>query len=71
MTARPQPDPGQPAARVMITCEPVLTVFYRSTRLRAAVLTEVNPSYEPSGKALMRYVDTVTSALTAGLTAPG
>jgi arginase len=45
-----------------------LTAFYRSTRLRAAVLTEVNPGYEPSGKTLMRYVDAVTSALTAGLT---
>jgi arginase len=46
----------------------VLTAFYRAPGLRAAVLTEVNPSYEPSGAALTRYVDAVAGALAAGLT---
>jgi hypothetical protein len=32
------------------------------------VLTEVNPSYEPSGVALARYVDAVAGALAAALT---
>jgi arginase len=45
----------------------VLTVFYRAPRFRAAVLTEVNPSYEPSGAALARYVDAVAGALIAAL----
>jgi arginase len=34
--------------------------------LAAVVLTEVNPSYDPSGAQLARYVDTVTSALAHG-----
>jgi len=45
----------------------VLTACYRAPRLRAAVLTEINPSYEPSGVALDRYVDAVAGALAAGL----
>jgi arginase len=48
-----------------------LTAFYRAPRFRAAVLTEVNPSYEPSGAALARYVDAVAGALAAGLTGSG
>ena len=32
-----------------------------------AVMTEVNPSYDPSGVSVARYVDTVTGALIAGL----
>jgi arginase len=35
--------------------------------LSAVVLTEVNPSYDPSGQQLARYVDAVTSALANGL----
>ncbi len=45
----------------------VLTACYQAPRLRAAVLTEINPSYEPSGVALARYVDAVAGALVAGL----
>ena len=48
-----------------------LTAFYRAPGFRAAVLTEVNPSYEPSGAALARYVDAVAGALAAGLTGSG
>ena len=32
-----------------------------------AVLTEVNPSYDPDGDSLSRYVDAVAGALSAGL----
>jgi arginase len=46
----------------------VLPVFYRMPRLLAAVFTEVNPSYEPSGAALARYVDATAGALAAALT---
>ena len=46
----------------------VLAVFYRVPRLRAAVFTEVNPGYEPSGTALARYVDAVAGSLAAALT---
>jgi arginase len=45
----------------------VLTVCYRASQFRAAVLTEVNPSYEPSGAALARYTDAVAGALIAAL----
>ncbi|MGO9783691.1 MAG: arginase family protein [Streptosporangiaceae bacterium] len=48
----------------------VLPVFYRMPGLLAAVFTEVNPSYEPSGAALARYVDATAGALTAALTVP-
>ncbi len=47
----------------------VLTVFYRVPRLHAAVFTEVNPSYDPSGVALARYVDVVTRSLMGALSA--
>ena len=46
----------------------LLPGFYAQPRLRAAVFTEVNPSYDPSGASLTRYVDTVAGALAAGLT---
>jgi arginase len=46
----------------------VLPVFYRVPDLHAAVCTEVNPSYEPAGTALARYVDAVAGSLVAGLT---
>jgi arginase len=46
----------------------ILAGFYRVPGLCAAVLTEVNPSYEPSGSALARYVDAVAGALAAALT---
>ena len=47
----------------------VLTVFYRVPRLHAAVFTEVNPSYDPSGVALARYVSMVTRSLMGALSA--
>jgi arginase len=47
----------------------LLPGFYAVAGLRAAVFTEVNPSYEPSGRSLARYVDTVAGALASGLTA--
>jgi hypothetical protein len=35
--------------------------------LAAAVFTEVNPSYDPSGAQLQRYVDVVAQALLSTL----
>ena len=49
------------------TARDALTMFYGSPHVVAAVLTEVNPSYDPSGVSLSRYVDMVTAALIAGL----
>ena len=46
----------------------VLSVLCAAPTLAAVVLTEVNPSYEPSGRQLARYVDTVASALVRSLT---
>ena len=45
------------------TAGDVLAGLLRAPALRAVVLTEVNPSYEPSGTALGRYVAMVTGAL--------
>lgn len=53
------------------TAADILAAFYRAPRFCAAVLTEVNPSYEPSGAALARYTSAVTGALTSALTQPG
>ncbi len=50
------------------TAAGLLPGFYAQPDLRAAVFTEVNPSYEPSGTSLARYVETVAGALAAGLT---
>jgi arginase len=44
-----------------------LKVFLGAPELVAIVLTEVNPSYEPSGRALARYVETFGGALAACL----
>jgi arginase len=52
------------------TAAGILAGFYRVPGLRAAVFTEVNPGYEPSGAALARYVGAVAGALTAALTGP-
>jgi arginase len=49
------------------TAADALTTFYSAPQLVAAVMTEINPSYDPSGVSLGRYVDTVTGALIAGL----
>ncbi len=45
------------------TASELLTAFYRAPALRAVVLTEVNPSYEPTGATLGRYVNVVAGAL--------
>ena len=41
----------------------LLTAFCRAPALAAVVLTEVNPSYEPTGTTLGRYVAMVSAAL--------
>jgi arginase len=46
-----------------------LAVLCAAPTLTAIVLTEVNPSYDPAGDQLGRYVDAVTGAIAAGLTA--
>lgn len=46
----------------------VLRVLCAAPTLAAIVLTEVNPSYEPSGTQLGRYVATVGAAIGHGLT---
>ena len=51
----------------LATAAEVLPSFYRVPVLRAAVFTEVNPSYDPSGTSLTRYVDTVAGALAGAL----
>jgi arginase len=45
----------------------VLSVLFAAPSLAVVVLTEVNPSYDPSGESLRRYVEAVTSALVTGL----
>lgn len=46
----------------------VLGVLCAAPTLVAIVLTEVNPSYDPAGHQLARYVDTVAAAIGHGLT---
>jgi arginase len=45
----------------------VLSVLFAAPRLAAVVLTEVNPSYDPHGGSLPRYIDAVAGALITGL----
>lgn len=45
----------------------VLTVAAAAPHLAAIVLTEINPTYDPTGIQLDRYVDTVVTALAAGV----
>jgi arginase len=47
----------------------VLAVLCGAPTLAAVVLTEVNPSHDPSGHQLARYIDTVTGAIARGLAA--
>jgi arginase len=44
-----------------------LSVLFAAPALSAVVLTEVNPSYDPSGDSLDRYIEAVTGALISGL----
>ena len=53
------------------TAGELLTAFYRAPALRAVVLTEVNPSYEPTGATLGRYVNVVAGALSGALAGTG
>jgi arginase len=46
----------------------VLRVLCAAPTLAGVVLTEVNPSYDPSGRQLRRYVDTIGAAIGHGLT---
>ncbi len=46
----------------------VLRVLCAAPTLAAIVLTEVNPSYDPAGHQLARYVETVAAAIGSGLT---
>jgi arginase len=45
----------------------VLAALCAAPALAAIVLTEVNPSYDPTGRQLARYVDTVAGAVGHGL----
>jgi arginase len=47
----------------------VLAVLCGAPTLASIVLTEVNPSYDPTGHQLTRYIDTVTGAIARGLAA--
>jgi arginase len=47
----------------------VLAVLCGAPTLAAVVLTEVNPSHDPTGRQLTRYVDTVAGAIARGLAA--
>ncbi len=47
----------------------VLAVLCGAPTLAAVVLTEINPSYDPTGHQLTRYIDTVGGAIAHGLAA--
>jgi arginase len=47
----------------------VLTVLCGAPTVAAIVLTEVNPSYDPTGQQLARYIDTVAGAVARGIAA--
>jgi arginase len=53
------------------TAGELLTAFFRAPALRGLVLTEVNPSYEPTGATLGRYVNVVAGALSGALAGAG
>jgi arginase len=43
----------------------VLEILLAAPSLGALILTEVNPTYDPAGEQLVRYVETVTAALSS------
>ena len=45
----------------------VLAILCAAPTLAAVVLTEVNPSYDPTGRQLSRYTNTVADAIGLGL----
>ena len=51
----------------LAVAQQVLSVLFGAPALSAIVLTEVNPSYDPSGESLDRYLTAVTGALITGL----
>jgi arginase len=50
------------------TAAEALAVLCAADNLAAVVLTEVNPSYDPTGQLLTRYLDAVVGAIADGLT---
>lgn len=52
----------------LVAAQQVLTGLFAAPRLAAVVLTEVNPSYDPDGDSLARYIEAVTGALTTAVT---
>jgi arginase len=52
----------------LTTAEQVLRVLLGDPAASALVLTEVNPTHDPSGIQLRRYISTVTAAIATGLT---
>ena len=49
------------------TAEDVLATLLETDQLAAIALTEVNPTYDPGGEQLARYVELVSAALLRGL----
>jgi arginase len=45
----------------------VLQTLLAASGLAALVLTEINPTHDPDGAQLERYIETVTSAVTKSL----
>ena len=45
------------------TAAKVLAILCATPHLAAIVLTEINPSYDPSGQQLGRYIDAVAAAI--------
>ncbi len=50
----------------LITAGQVLEDLLAAPGASALILTEVNPTHDPTGNQLTRYVDTVTNAITSG-----
>jgi arginase len=55
----------------LVVARQVLSVLFAAPSLTAVVLTEVNPSYDPAGDSLDRYIEAVTGALIPGLDGAG
>jgi arginase len=54
----------------LTTAREVLAILLGAPHVGALVLTEVNPTHDPSGEQLARYVDAVAGAMTEGLGQP-
>lgn len=53
----------------LVTAGEMLAILCGAPTLAAIVLTEVNPSYDPTGHQLTRYIETVARAIAHGLAA--